>query len=231
MDRRVSPVPVSRRSLALSTTPSNEEKTSMRKPLLVTIALGMLAAPAIAAPPPTGTITCDIAAAASTTSATGFFFRPFINSEPRNLLVKATNLTSSCDNTNVVGGKAPIVAVEVKFSGRMTNATCESFTTTPAFLGGKVKVRWLGLNPANHLMTVGTNNLKLASASYDSGTHVMELVTQPIVKGSFVGTAVTLRLGLDDPDDLETVCDGIGGPNGYVAAPFGAINPSMIATQ
>ena len=198
--------------------------------IAVGLLIGMLPTPTIAGPPPTGTISCSVAAAGSTTKPTGFFFSPYMNADPRNLRVRAKNLTSTCDASGVVGGKAPIVGVELKFSARMINGSCASFISAPEFQKGQVKLRWLGLNPSGRPMTVGVSSVKLASASYDSGSKAVILITQPIAKGAFAGATASLHLGLDYPEVFESQCD-VGGVGGYVAMPFGELNPSTVDVQ
>jgi len=187
--------------------------------------IGLLPATTHAAPPPSGTISCDVSAA--TADKDGFQFRPYIGTDPRNVRLKATNTTSTCDISNVVDGKAPIVGVKIKVSGKMPDATCTTFTSATAVEKGKVQLKWIGLNPSNHPMTVAVNNLKVVTSGYDSGSNAVILTTGPIEKGAFLGKSVTLHLGLDDLAGFQAACT----TNNILGTVFGNTNPSTVVVE
>lgn len=184
---------------------------------LAVSAIGVGPAGATAAAPITGTISCS--GFTGTVTAT-----PGVSStaSTKAVKVKAAGAATSCDNSNVAGGKAPITAATIKVSGSLpVGATCTSLVN-PVFLKTKIQVKFQGLNPSNKLMTVAVDNSFLASASLD-GNFALNLVTQPILKGAFVGQTLTLKLGIDNVAGLATACTS---PTGVTSLTFGHDNPA-----
>jgi hypothetical protein len=197
-----------------------------------TIAIGVLMGlpltAAAAGPQPTGTISCSIVAPASSAPNKGVTFRPFIDADPRVIRIGAVNLDSSCDDSGVTGATTPIVHVAVRFNGKMRNGTCAELTTAPVFDRGQVRLKWQGVNPAGHTFTVASSRAKLGSASYDSGSGALILVTQPLI-GAFPAGTATVHLGFDFAAEFKQICDAHG--SGFVAMPFGETNPSTVQVQ
>jgi hypothetical protein len=183
-----------------------------------------------AAAPPTGTISCSVFSGTSSTRPEGILFSPGINSVPRTVKINARNIGSSCDNAGVVGGKAPITGVALKLTARMPDGTCANLTSaSPTFDNARVVLKWRGLNPAGHPMTVSTSHARIATASYDTNAHALDLTTTPITGSAFAGKTVTMHLGFDYfADVFESGCVNA---SGFVAQGFGNVVPSSVDVQ
>lgn len=152
--------------------------------------------PAAAAPPVGGTIACSAAGAIR-------FKTPFLPEEmaaplTRPLGATITNDASRCDDTGVVG--ADIGEVIVNIQGKLAAGTsCADFLDSVSY-AAKVRLRWRGGHG------VGTSKTTVASLTYDSGTPSFVLVTNPIERGPFVGSTVTMRFPLAYADEYAQHC-------------------------
>jgi hypothetical protein len=160
----------------------------------------------------------------------GLLYRPFINAVPRRVRIVATNVGSSCDNSDVTGGKAPITGLQFKLTARMTDGTCGALTSAaPPFENARITLRWRGLNASNRFTTVATSRARIASVAYDTGTHAFEITTEPMTGNAFVGKTLSFHFGIEQVTaDLEAGCDSV---NGYVATPFGNMNSATLEVQ
>jgi hypothetical protein len=185
---------------------------------------------AVAASPPTGTIACSVFSDLNTGQAKGIIYRPFINAVPRAVRFAATNVGSTCDNSAVSGGKAPITGVAIKLTARLSEGTCGTLTSAaPPFENARIALKWRGLNGANHYTTVATSRARIATVTYDVGTHAFDMTTEPLTGNAFVGKTLSFHLGIEEvADELEAGC---GPVNGYVATPFGNTNPATLEVQ
>jgi len=174
------------------------------------LAVLLCAAPATvaSADQPTGTISCSIASGDEHSwPYTGFEFHPGLTGIPKTQTARVTDTQSSCDNSGITGGSAPITEVSFRLTGKLREATCASFFSSASTLDkGKIKIRWVGLNPAGNRMTVATSKATVASASYDDGTDTMTIVTDPIDTGAFVDQVATLHLAFQGDLDLYSSC-------------------------
>ena len=171
---------------------------------------------------PAGTVNCTIAG--SLTLKTPLTNTP----STKTIKVKGLATASSCDDSGVTGGKAPITGAAIKINGKIpVGATC-AWLTSPTFGKTKIQVKWQGLNPQSKVMTVSVDNSFLATAQSSGGTTVtLTLVTQPNAKGCFFGQTNTLTLGLDDSSaTLATECSG----SGITDLAFGMVNPSTVTS-
>lgn len=184
---------------------------------------------AIAAPPPSGTISCAMASDCSKAQPCGLSLLPYMNAEPRSTTVKVRkNDSLSCDATNVVGGKGPITVARLDLTAKLPHGSCAAFTSGPALQRGKVKVQWRGPNPAGRLWTVANSQATIATATYDADSHAL-LVTTPPLRGAFSGTTLTLRLGFDAYIDVvEAGCENA---SGFLGLSFGDPNPSTLDVE
>ncbi len=205
-----------------------------RLPSTVSLAIAIAAASlsalsTVAGAAVSGPITCSVENDDSKYGPVGLLFKPFLNAVPRNVGLKATNGASACDDSGVTGAKGPITTVEFKLTARLSDGTCAGLTGTPQLTNAKITVRWQGTNPTGRPKTVATSKARIASASYDSGTDVFTLVTEPIYRGAFAGQTATLRLGFDSyVDGLEAGC---GTEGGFLGVAFGNTNPSSLEVQ
>ncbi len=177
---------------------------------LVAILLGSTSLPAAAAsvPPPSGTITCVVA-------GTGTIKPPLRNTpSTKKLVIAATASGSSCDNTNVTGGKAPITAATVKFSltEPETGYTCSNYDL--GYDKSKLQVKWQETKANGRRRSVAVNNTKVDAFTVVSTDPVVyKLVSTPITKGAFAGSTITLLTALDQAaNELLSQCSaGISG--------------------
>ncbi len=200
--------------------------------LLAAAVLAALSSPPsiFAAPPaPDGTISCSIFSDVNSVHPKGILFRPRIDATPRNLGISVTNLGSSCDAAGVLGGKAPITGVSFKLTGHLPNGTCAALTSPiPAFENARLLVSWRGVNAAGKFFTVSKSRAHIAFATYDSGTHTLTFITEPLTGPAFIAKTLKLHLGFDSYADLfEAGCPSIG----FVAQGFGNVVPSSIEVQ
>lgn len=201
--------------------------------LLTAAVLTMLSAPpSVGAMPPApdGTISCAIFSDVNAAHPKGILFRPLIDANPRSLGIAITNLGSSCDNAGVVGGKAPIAGVAFKLTGRLRDGNCSALTSpVPAFENARLLVTWRGVNAAGKPMTVSRSRAHIAFASYDTGTHTLTFITEPLTGPAFVAKTLKVHLGFDYyPDVFEAGCPNT---NGFLAQSFGTIVPASIEIQ
>ena len=157
-------------------------------------------APGVVAATPTisGTIDC---------SATGEIrfappFLPFELAPPntRPMRTQVVNDSSSCDDSGVVGAESGISSVQVKIQGKVAAETsCGDFLDSVSY-DAKVRLRWRGLRGE------GTSKTTVASVTYDDGTASIVLVTNPVVKGPFTGSTVTMRFAFTNPDHYADLC-------------------------
>ena len=179
----------------------------MPRTLLALAALSLLLASprdhAIAGPPPTGTISCAVAADGVTglrvsppVSAVASYIRP---------IIKDTTL-GTCDGSGVVGGKGPIDAVEAKLLARLAEgSTCLDLVTAPQFTLVKLKLKWKGPNAVGRPRTIATSVAQLVYGSWDAETESLTF-TGVLFKGAFEGSTFTLRYTLDSPGLLSGGC-------------------------
>ena len=201
--------------------------------LLAAAVLTMISSPpsTVAAPPaPDGTISCAIFSDINATHPKGILFRPLIDANPRNLGIAITNLGSSCDDAGVAGGKAPITGVSFKLTGHLRDGNCSALTSPiPVFENARLLVTWRGVNAAGKFITVSRSRAHIAFASYDTATHTLTFITEPLTGPAFVAKTLKLHLGFDYyPEVFEAGC---AETNGFVAQSFGTIIPSSIEVQ
>ena len=180
--------------------------------LAAVLTLVLPAMPALAAPP-SGTITC-----ASLVGEMDFFEGlPSIKDPPRTIRVKVKDAQSDCDASGVTGGLDTIATVSLDVRGQLPGTTtCVELREAPPFQKTRLAARWLTA-PGR---SVGRSKAALASATYDSGTKELVLVTEPIGRGAFVGSTLTFRLAL--LFDYDGVCGTGDGPpwaNLFIVAP------------
>lgn len=196
----------------------------MPRTLLVSAVLSTLLAttpvhPARAAAPPSGTITCTVAADGVTglrisppVSALTSFIRPIIKD----------TAYGTCDGSGVLGGKGPIDSVEAKLLARLADGTtCLDLVTAPHFTFAKLKLKWKGPNPIGRPRTIATSIAQLVNGTWDPATESLTF-TGTLFKGAFAGSTFTLRYTLDSPGVLSSGC----APT--TAVPYGADGESSI---
>ena len=158
-----------------------------------------------ASDPVTGTISC-------VAEGELFYRNPYLPTplgEPLTTsmrVVGRTEFAAPCDVSGVSGGKTEIIGAEARFNGKLgSGTTCESFLGT-LDLTGNVKLRWRGGNAQRHYVTVGTSKATVASAAFDSATESWVVVTNPIARGAFAGSTVTMRFHMYDAASYEETC-------------------------
>jgi len=182
--------------------------------------------------PVTGTISCSVASFLSSARGPGGIrFHPFIDANPRLVHLGGGNDESSCDNSGVTGGKAPITEVLFKLSGVMPDGTCAQLTTTPSFKNARVKFQFRGINSAGRAMTVTNAHADVVMTSYDSGSHTLTITTEPLKGRGFAGATATLHLGFDPNSGIDFVEAGCSSTTGTIALSFGEMNPSTLDVQ
>jgi hypothetical protein len=130
---------------------------------------------------PTGTISC-------TYLNGGHGSRLLVSKKAVALLVQSRE--SSCDNSGVTGGKAPITRVSASIKVKLpAGATCASLAS-PTPVSGRVQVKFSGANPQGHLMTVAAVNKPIATMSVSGDTFTF--VSVPSTQNAFVGQTITL---------------------------------------
>lgn len=176
--------------------------------VLVSLTLASLVAlapgHAAAGTPIAGTTSCD---------ATGRFeFGPYLPLVPspsgRTVRVKGKLRSSTCDGTDVTGGRAPLRIANVTLRGIMPAGTdCASLLDSVAFAKSTVTVKWQGLNDAGNFASLGASKATIASASFDSGSERFRIVTAPIAKGAFAGSTVSIAFPLGDVTEYTRICN------------------------
>jgi hypothetical protein len=213
-----------------SSVPDEIRPRHVLKGLTIALFVASSSLSAVAAQP-SGTVTCAIASSEPVAfEKVGFVFRPFLSNDPTRIASRASNGESSCDSSGVIGSSLPIDEVRMKLSGRLLDATCSSFfSTSPTIVHGKILLQWRGTNPAGGSMTVGVSKATTSSASYDSGSGVLTIVTDAIA-GAFAGEVATVQLGFDgDLSFYAAVCDNEAASIRYIE--FGHTNTSTISVQ
>jgi hypothetical protein len=199
-----------------------------------TLLAGALASSASAGTPPVaGTISCSVATYVSAHGPDAIFFHPSLfGGTPRVVHLAGGNDESSCDNSGVTGGKAPITEVLFKLSGAMPDATCTQFITMPSFKNARVKLRFRGQNPkALNVITVANAQGDVATTTYDSGSHTLTITTGPLKGRGFAGATATLHLGFDPNTPIDFVEAGCTPDIGVIGLSFGEMNPSTLDVQ
>ena len=206
-------------------------------PIVATVAAALLvgaftSSASAGNPPVTGTISCSVATYISAHGPEAILFHPFLKGTPRLVHLAGGNDESSCDNSGVAGGKAPIREVLFKLSGVMPDATCTQLTTTPSFKNARVKLKFRGMNPtALNVITVANAQGNVATTSYDSGSHTLTITTGPLKGSGFVGATATLHLGFDANTPIDFVEAGCTPDTGVFGLSFGEMNPSTLEVQ
>jgi hypothetical protein len=95
---------------------------------------------------------------------------------------------------------------------------CSSFLSTIGFEKSTLTVQWRGLREGR-VVPLGKSKTSVASASFDQGSGAFVIVTQPIAKGSFAGSTMTMRLDLGDIGQYTDSCNTWNA--GYTAFLFG----------
>ena len=166
-----------------------------RLALVAAFALAVMPLRAGATSPPSGTISCSM----FPTNA-GLDMRPAISSDPSTgrILVK-TSIAGICDNSGVVGGKAPITAIDAKLVGTLTaGTTCSSFVNAPNFDRLRVKIKWKAAADAHgRSKVVSSTTLSFVDVSWDEADEALILSSQPS-KGGFAGSTATLKITLNN---------------------------------
>jgi len=117
-------------------------------------------------------------------------------------------ITNGCDTSGVTGGRFPITAAHVSLDGRTEDGeTCGDFLGTLDLQKSKVTVKWRGFNNYARPLTIATSKATIASAVYDPGSERLVIVTNPVAKGAFAGSTVTLRVSF--PETFEGNCTTI----------------------
>jgi hypothetical protein len=178
----------------------------MRRTILL-LAFALLAitgAPAVAASPVTGSISC-------TAEGTMPFSPPYLPEElaqpnTRSMGVRVATGTSTCDDSAVVGAKGAITRVDMRLNGRLgADTSCADFFDTVA-LTGKVKIRWQSTRLTGRPFTIAKSKATVASTTYDSGTESFVIVTDPISNGAFAGSTVTTHFKIANAAEFADHC-------------------------
>lgn len=159
--------------------------------------------------PPTGTISCTLAANATT----GLQFSPpisFALSSIR-LILKDKTITGACDASGVSGGRWPITAVKAQLLAKLAAGTrCADVVTAPEFGTIKLKLRWTGVDEIGRERMVATSAAHLVAGGWDDADGAL-VFTATIFRGAFAGSSVTARFTLDNPGFLAPNCPPITG--------------------
>lgn len=178
--------------------------------LALALVLSTAATAFAAAPPPSGTIDCSVAMSRPNF---GFSFRPpYLDDAPapHGLGIK-TVMDGPCDNTGVVGGRAPITHVEVKLVGHLADGTtCAIFTSTPQLKKIAFKIKWQTLNAAGNLRTVSKSLVRAGDVAWDDAAQALVFTTGPL-KGAFAGSTSTVTVTLDPGSVPNPNCPAISG--------------------
>ena len=113
---------------------------------------------------------------------------------------------SSCDNSGVTGGKAPITRVSASIKVKLpAGATCASLAS-PTPVSGRIMVKFSGANPQGHLMTVAAVNKPVATMSVSGDTFTF--VSVPSTQNAFVGQTITVTATGVDSASGESCATG-----------------------
>lgn len=178
-------------------------------PFLVSALVVATTAVAWAAAPPTGTISCTLAA----NETTGLQFSPPITFAPSSirLILKDKTITGACDDTGVTGGRWPITTVRAQLLAKLAAGTrCVDVVTSPEFGTIKLKLRWTGVDDLGRSRTVATSTAHLVAGSWHEADGAL-VFTATIFRGAFTGSSVTARFTLDNPGFLAPNCPSIDG--------------------
>jgi hypothetical protein len=180
----------------------------------------VVAAAANAAPLPSGTIACQVAS----TNVDGLRFQPYISSDPSPTRIRVTTtMQGTCDNSGVMGGKAPITELKATLAGKLAvGSTCSTLTTMPQFERLKLKIKWRGVDGNGRLKTVASTTVHFVDANWDDDVEGLVLQSQPL-KGAFEGSTSTVTLALQNGNAFfNAMCPRIEGD------PFGQDGESTI---
>jgi hypothetical protein len=186
----------------------------MKHPILAAALAAALVATvsvAAAAPLPTGTIDCQLAG--NDDSPYGLRFIPSISSAPSpgRITVKDNAIQGSCDASGVTGGKAPITHVEAKLLGKLApGTTCLDVITAPHFERIKLKLKWTNVDGTGRKRVVATSAAHNFVGSYDDASEALVFTAQ-LLRGAFAGSAVTMRLTLDNAAFMAGPCPTVTG--------------------
>lgn len=195
------------------------------------VVLSLACAPPAVADAPDGVISCTVWSAPTATNRhrVGFAFQPFLTDDAGVIHARVTNAGAECDNSSVIGGKAPITDVLFKLDGSLPDATCSSFQSTSSSMErGKLRLRWKGSRPSGRRATVATSRAAVDGFSFDEETATLTITTTPIEKGAFAGRVATLTLVFDS--NLTYHQSGCGSSRlGFL--PFGYSSPSTFVVE
>ncbi len=187
----------------------------MRRLLLLAFASLSLAMPfrAHAAASLTGSTSCDLQGR--------FDFRPYLpfvmTANGKSVRVQTKVDTLACDGSAVSGGA--LGGARIVLHAKLPAGTdCSSFLSTIGFEKSTLTVQWRGLREGR-LVPLGKSKTSIASASFDQGSGAFVIVTEPIAKGSFAGSTMTMRLDLGDIGQYTDSCNTWDA--GYTAFVFG----------
>jgi hypothetical protein len=158
---------------------------------------------------PSGPIFCPVA-------GTITFKKPLTNTpSTKTVTMKVAMTGSSCDHSNVVGGKAPITDVSVTETDSLSvGATCNSLTAGAK--AGKIVVKWQARKPTtNKPFTVASNSAPDTNVHiFVNGGGVFFGETLPIAKpktAAFMGETIVNTASInDDSLDIINACQSTG---------------------
>ena len=177
-----------------------------------------------AAPPPSGTISCDNHSSVTV----GTIVPPLPAQAPSTRLSKerVDAIVNGCDLSGVSGGKTTILegflslrATLPPGSSCATEYTPSTETSHVMLRGATVKITWRGetfdAGGRRHSVRVGSSIAKIASTTVvETPMYAIDMVSEPIGAGAFAGQVIRLELGLYNLGELVTECTS---PTGSVS--------------
>ena len=142
--------------------------------------------------------------------------QPPLNQTPstRPIKILGKAVSSSCDNSGVVGGKAPITGVSVKAVGYLpAGSTCVGLVSGgPAFEHTRLRYKWLGTKPSGKPMTVARDNTKVAVAVFGgTSAATYDIISLLQQRGAFPSQTITMHLSIaSDYSEYTAECFGEG---------------------
>lgn len=143
-------------------------------------------AQAAPAPPPSGSITCGFASAATVSPGLlGTAYLPTKNGVPQNKAAKISTLgtASACNTAGVTGGKAQITGGSFKGSGKGTGRTCDAAANGGGSTVLKTSIKWTGAGAVNVASTKA--NLTIGALTFEDGAAIA-LPTSPADQIAYV---------------------------------------------
>jgi hypothetical protein len=178
-------------------------KTALIFAAVVAVSLfGVGSANATAPPAPNGAFSCGL-------SGTLTLRKPLTPVAGFKLAFKGAATGSNCDNSGLTQGPN-VTSLAITTSGALAaTSSCATLLTSQQLAKTKIQIKF-SVAGSKALLVDNTFVQTFGVATVDNSV-TLNIVTQPITRGTFVGHNLKLVLGLDlDAASLESRCNGSG---------------------